>query len=178
MRRSNRCRWILPFSIFSPSSSFFLVSNQNSIRNQFSLFRQNSSIKSSLRSSHLSHFLMNHGQVNAAFSIRKSVQRIEEKQKWRAERRDRGLSPKTAYFNVIAISQVRPRHHRYQQDVRRRVKLTTAHVNEHRWTVYRQLGGSLRASYRRGLIVERGEKLDEECARPCLDPQIRKRSST
>lgn len=87
MRRSNRCRWILPFSIFSPSSSFFLVSNQNSIRNQFSLFRQNSSIKSSLRSSHLSHFLMNHGQVNATFSIRKSVQRIEEKQKSRAERR-------------------------------------------------------------------------------------------
>lgn len=87
MRRSNRCRWILPFSIFSPSSSFFLVSNQNSIRNQFSLFRQNSSIKSSLRSSHLSHFLMNHGQVNAAFSIRKSVQRIEEKQKSRAERK-------------------------------------------------------------------------------------------
>lgn len=114
-----------------------LPSSSSRIRIQFEInFCQNSSIfhsKSSLRfSSHLSYFSMNHVQVNAAFSIskigatnRREVSRGQREEGFR-------LSPKTAYFNVIAISQLRPRHHRYQQDVRRRVKLTTAHVNEHR----------------------------------------------
>lgn len=149
MPRSNRCRWILPFStrliplpsprlesiemefveIFSffsyhRFSSFFLLI----IRipsNNFIIFRNKTFVFSRNAIFDL-HKL--HDYMQIIFGIPKSARRVEEEQGRRRER----LSSKTAYFNVITISQLRPRHHRYQQDVRRRVKLTTAHVNEHR----------------------------------------------
>lgn len=149
MPRSNRCRWILPFStrliplpsprlesiemefveIFSffsyhRFSSFFLLIIQFHHPTILSFFETKHSSSLVTRFSIFTSYTI----VCRLFGIPKSTRRVEEGQGRRRER----LSSKTAYFNVITISQLRPRHHRYQQDVRRRVKLTTAHVNEHR----------------------------------------------
>lgn len=149
MPRSNRCRWILPFStrliplpsprpesiemefveIFSffsyhRFSSFFLLIIQFHHPTILSFFKTKHSSSLVTRFSIFTSYTI----VCRLFGIPKSTRRVEEGQGRRRER----LSSKTAYFNVITISQLRPRHHRYQQDVRRRVKLTTAHVNEHR----------------------------------------------
>lgn len=149
MPRSNRCRWILPFStrliplpsprlesiemefveIFSffsyhRFSSFFLLIIRIHHRTILSFFKTKHSSSLVTRFSIFTSYTI----VCRLFGIPKSARRVEEEQGRRRER----LSSKTAYFNVITISQLRPRHHRYQQDVRRRVKLTTAHVNEHR----------------------------------------------
>lgn len=140
-----------PSFLYPSHSSSFSSSriNRNGIRrNFFLLFRIIDFLPSSFSSSEFRHptilsfFETKHSSslvtrfsiftsytiVCRLFGIPKSARRVEEEQGRRRER----LSSKTAYFNVITISQLRPRHHRYQQDVRRRVKLTTAHVNEHR----------------------------------------------
>lgn len=135
MRRSNRCRWI---SFLSPPVSFSSsFSEFNRIRNNFFLLLWSiflSSFPSSeffLLQTILSFF---QNKICPLSSILASLLRIEKSTRRVEEERqvEERLPPKTAYFNVITISQLRPRHHRYQRDVRRRVKLTTAHVNEHR----------------------------------------------
>lgn len=117
------------FFLLFVSSIFFLLPSyhQNSSSNNFIIF-QNKTFVFSRNAIFDLHKLHDYMQIFEIFGIPKSARRVEEEQGRRRER----LSSKTAYFNVITISQLRPRHHRYQQDVRRRVKLTTAHVNEHR----------------------------------------------
>lgn len=119
------------FFLLFVSSIFFLFPShhQNSIIQQFYHFsKQNIRLRRRLTFVTRFSIFTSYTIVCRLFGIPKSARRVEEEQGRRRER----LSSKTAYFNVITISQLRPRHHRYQQDVRRRVKLTTAHVNEHR----------------------------------------------
>lgn len=166
-------------SFLSPPVSFlFLPSSQNSIEivrknfspfsyHPFPLFLPHQQNSSSIPSNNFIIFrnetfvFATRSSIFASYTQHLTFQNRYKRSKSKTgsdREREKSLSPKT-YFNVITISQLRPRHHRYQQDVRRRVKLTTAHVNEHRWTVYRQLDASLEASYRRSLIVVPGRKI-------------------